>query len=179
MKIFIKLVCVILVLGLAGPFIMRAPNGEPYLDYRNFVPNLSSLKSRWDSVELPSLDGDNGSGEVSDSRDINTWGKTRVFRWQDEEGVWQYSDSPPPDTDAEVMWFDPNENIVLGQSVETVEEEAETETENDAQAPGFELPLPLTVAPSEVSKLIEDTKQVQELMQQRNEMLESTGGESR
>jgi len=173
-----------LVLGLAGPFIIRAPNGQPYLNYQDFLPSWSSLKSRWNNIEMPGLGDNNSASGDTNSTDksnasLSNWGKTRVYRWQDEDGIWQYSDTQPADIEAEVLWFDPNENTLFSQPTEIETEESQDEDENNAQKPGFELPLPLTVAPGEVSTLIEDAKKAQELMQQRNEMLESTGGESR
>jgi len=180
MKIFIKLLCFVVILGLVGPFIMRAPNGQPYMDYRKLIPSLSgaqnSMKRWWnnDDAEHQSAEEKIQSNETS----TNSWGKTRIYRWQDENGVWQYTDKPPTNVNVETLWLNPNENIVASQPVSTVSEIAETEA-NAAKQPGFELPLPLTVAPSEVPQLFEDAQQLRELMQQRNEKLESISGESR
>lgn len=184
MKIFIKFIIFVLVLGLAGPFIMRGPDGKPLMDYRKFVPNLSSVKTSigrlWSDIGAKVSSDHNSFDSGSDSESANgveTWGKTRVFQWQDDDGVWQYTDKPPVGISSETIWLNPNENIVLSMG-DPVSEIADEE-DSDAQAPGFELPLPLTVSPAEVPKLIEDAKNVKELMEARNEMLESISGESK
>lgn len=171
-------------LGLAGPFIMRGPDGQPLMDYRDFFPSMSSIKAStqrwWNNIGAQlSKNGDsiNSVGENSNTTGIDTWGKTRVYQWQNEEGVWQYSDQPPENTESEVIWLNPNENVVLGGS-SPVNEVADEE-DSDAKDPGFELPLPLTVSPSEVPTLIEDAKKVKELLETRNEMLESVSGKSK
>ncbi len=184
MKIFIKFMIFIVVLGLAGPFIMKGPDGLPLMDYRDFIPDFSSAKSsmqRWWGNVGAQVSSANDAAQSdqngSDDDGIDKWGKTRVYQWQDENGVWQYTDRPPTGIETKTLWLNPNENIVLSPA-QPVSEVADDE-DSDAQDPGFELPLPFTVSPAEVPQLIEDAKGVKELMEKRNEMLESVSGKSK
>lgn len=178
MKLFLKFICLALVIGLVGPFILRAPNGQPYLDYRDFIPSMSGIKSttqrQWNKINSPTSEQDNGNN----TNEANTWGKTRVYRWQEADGTWRYADTAPPDVETEILWLDPRE-INISSSPRQNADDAAAGDDANAQGSGFELPLPLTVAPDEIPQLIEDTKQIQELINQRNEVLESINGEAR
>ena len=74
MKLFSKLMLLLLVVGIAGLFFLKKPNGSPWLDWRDFIPNqvTQALKK-----PAPTL-----------------------YRWQDEKGQWQYGDTPPEDQQA-------------------------------------------------------------------------------
>lgn len=191
MKIFLKLMVLVLIVGLAGPFILRAPDGNPYLQISDFIPSWPNLtltmKRWWNNIGAQSSAlEDLAASEDSDK--FNTWGKVRVYRWRDKDGIWQYSDTLPKDgqteteletiADLETMWLNPSENIIAGSAGKSVQDVAEEEDSAAGQS-DFRLPLPLTVAPDKVPQLMEDARKVQQLMQQRNEMLESVTGESR
>lgn len=107
MKLFIKLVSFILVLGLSGPFFLRGPDGRPWLDYREFLPDFAALsrKARNLAVEVKELGGpasdQKSSIQTSDKpAALLTEGQEAtgegLYRWQDDNGQWHFSDQPPP-----------------------------------------------------------------------------------
>lgn len=177
MKLFIKFLLFVLVLGLAGPFFLRSPNGEPYLDYREFVPSVSSIKEKANGI-INTASG-SSSDNLPPNEEIQTSdGKVQVYRWQDENGVWQYSDRPPTGIDRQTISVNTNENILPSQSIaEETENEVEEAQDNSEEGADIALPLPLTVPVNQVPQLIEDAKEIQELMNQRSEILESINGE--
>ncbi len=165
----------VLVLGLAGPFIMKGPDGRPLMELDDLIPDFSSMKRKASGVlsdvndTVGALSGDNG-GEPSE------FGKTRVYRWKDEKGRWQYSDTPPASQESEKLLINPDVNIV--QATELPEApEPEEEKETDAKDSGIGLPLPMTVSPGEARQLIDDAKGIGELMQQRTEALNAINGD--
>lgn len=171
MKLFIKFLIFVLILGLVGPFILRTPEGEPYLDYRDFIPSFSSLKSKtqgvWNNIDNPLADDSDNDAE-------SAAGNVRVYKWQDENGVWQYSDVPPTGMNRETVYINTRENIVPGAPPPQENAEEVEETADEAEdGPDIAVPLPLTVPVSEVPTLIQDAKNVQELMNKRNEILDS------
>lgn len=178
MKLFVKFMIFILVLGLAGPFIMKGPDGRPLMDLRDFIPDFSSMKRKATGMinDVNNTVGDLSEGGSSEA--IGDFGKTRVYRWQDENGQWQYSDTPPPSQNAEKLLINPNVNIVESTKIErqTASEEVDTQ-ETDAKQPGIELPLPMTVSPSEARKLIDDAKAINDLAEKRTEALEAIVGQ--
>jgi hypothetical protein len=105
-KLFIKLVSLILVLGLSGPFFLRGPDGRTWLDYRDFLPDFSASgqKARAVATELKELGGpdsdqkstaptsDDPPGVLNDGHESRGEG---LYRWQDADGQWHFSDQPP------------------------------------------------------------------------------------
>lgn len=178
MKFFIKLLLLLLVLGMAGPFFLKRPDGSPWMTLdqvmpTNELPNSEGLKSQlsyqlqktkqWFSNTMPKFASESGPDSSSGSE------ATKVYRWKGSDGSWQLSDQPPADGQAEMILVDPNTNLIQGLS-EPVEEEIVEQT--PAQEPSVGVPLPMTVPLDQVSKLQEDAKKVQEQLNKRNEALE-------
>lgn len=106
MKLFIKLLSLILILGLSGPFFLHRPDGRPWLNYRDFLPDLSAMgrKTRNLAKDLKDLGGSDFDQEPSirtsdkltaplpDTHEPNGEG---LYRWQDADGRWRFSDHPP------------------------------------------------------------------------------------
>lgn len=178
MKFFIKLLLLLLVLGMAGPFFLKRPDGSPWMTLdqvmpTNELPNSEGLKSQlsyqlqktkqWLSNTIPKFASESGPDSSSGSE------ATKVYRWKGSDGSWQLSDQPPADGQAEMILVDPNTNLIQGLS-EPVEEEIVEQT--PAQERSVGVPLPMTVPLDQVSKLQEDAKKVQEQLNKRNEALE-------
>lgn len=86
--------------------------------------------------------------------------KVQVYKWRDENGIMQFSNTPPPTGgDAEKMELNPNKNIV--QAVKVPEKE---ESEEVAK---MESPNPYSV--KGMKKVMNDAKGVEALLQKRHE----------
>lgn len=193
MKLFVKFMMFLLVLALAGPFLMKGPNGKPLLSFKDFdLPDLS----------LPTTPPEELSGTGEEA--WIAWSKDKVvepkvyvidptdpnqkppqsrpgvfYRWKDKDGVWQFSNTPNPNTANIVVETDPNANVVqslstdkidtaLGRVREVVEPESEGEEEESS------IPMPTTVPLAEVPDLINQAKAVQDLVNKRTEMLDKS-----
>lgn len=86
--------------------------------------------------------------------------KVQVYKWRDENGVMQFSNTPPPTGGvAEQVVLDPNSNLMQAVKVTEQEEpkpEAEVETPNPYSVKGMK-------------KVMDDARGVEELLQQRHE----------
>ena len=86
--------------------------------------------------------------------------KVQVYKWRDEHGVMQFSNTPPPTGGAaEQVVLDPNSNLM--QAVKLPEEE-EVKPEVEAESPN-----PYSV--KGMKKVVDDAKGVEQLLQQRHE----------
>jgi hypothetical protein len=86
--------------------------------------------------------------------------KVQVYKWRDENGIMQFSNTPPPTGgDAEQIELNPNKNIV--QAVKIPEKE---ETEEVAKT---ESPSPYSV--KGMKKVMNDAKGVESLLDKRHE----------
>jgi hypothetical protein len=102
----LKIMLLIVMLACIGPFFIKAPNGEPLLTVADFAPDVSlasileRLKQDPGLASLTGLaKGIDISGDASDGEQAeqgtgkNALGSvTKVYKWRDEQGVWQFSD---------------------------------------------------------------------------------------
>jgi len=166
----------ILILGLAGPFIMKGADGRPLMKWQDLIPDFSSMKRKVSGMLSDVNDTVGGlSGDSNDTEEISDFGKTKVYRWQDENGRWQYSDTPPPSQATETLLINPDVNIV--QSTELPKDPEPEEQETDAKGSGIGVPLPMTVSPGDARQLIKDAKGINDLMQKRQETLDAINGD--
>lgn len=154
MKIFIKLLIFITVLACIGPFMLKGPDGKALLSMDKIqFPELSF----WADIKNKSSQFFYGD---SDQQKLKT-DNLHVYKWIDKKGVTHYSDQSDPQYKAEFTEVK-QLNILPSQKMETPEKPA---TSN--------IPVGVTTIPlQDISKLIDDTKQVKKLMEGRGNQIE-------
>ncbi len=86
--------------------------------------------------------------------------KVQVYKWRDENGVMQFSNTPPLNSSqAEQVELDPNKNLVQAVKV--------PEKEEPKQVVKTEAPNPYSV--KGMKKVMDDAKGVEDMLQQRHE----------
>lgn len=165
MKLYVKFLLFILVLGIAGLFFINKPDGQPWLSADDFMPDVPGLMAQASNM----LDGAERQLDKATSSDPNA-GKTKVYKWRDSSGNWHLSDQPISAAGGrdQVMHVDPDTNLVGGLRESTAEVER-SRSDGVSNA----VPLPMTVSPDKVGKLIDDAKAVQDLMDNRSEQLDN------
>lgn len=161
MKIFVRLMLLLVVLGLAGPFFLKRPDGQPWMNANDVMPDTSPVERLLTDVKamIASWFGDDS---------VEPIGQTKVYRWKSPEGHWQLSDTPPQGIDADVIFVDPDTNLIQGLRAAP----AAPDTRVDAGVPSG-IPMPLTISPKQVKKLMDDARAVQQTLNQRNQDLEA------
>lgn len=163
MKIFVRLMMLVLVLGLAGPFFLKGPNGQPWMKPADVMPDTRPVEGYIHKLRAMV------SGWFSEEP-LEPIGQTKVYRWKSPEGNWQLSDTPPDGVTAEVIFVDPDTNLIQGLRAQKESVSAnKTEAENTAPA----IPLPMTISPNQVKKLVGDAKAVQETLNQRTQDMDA------
>jgi len=216
MKFVIKLLLFVIVLGVAGPYLLKGPEGTQQLlrlkdqllqgDWSQLMSDYSLTSSTTNSSTNSTPSNDPASGQQwiqwsSQQTALQPDQLTReqlavldiqaqaniYYRWQDDNGVWQFSELPNRNTLNLVVRTDPDANVLQGLDQEQIDiafgrQPAATNpiVENNPLAQGKELepslPLPTTVPVSEIPQLIEQAKQVQELVNQRMQHIDMTTG---
>lgn len=112
MKLMIKLCVFVLVLGVAGLFVLKRPDGRPWLTLNDVQKNLLQTShgvndqldkakqaiKRWVPSEL-----------VSSSHSSKP---QTVYRWRRSDGSWMLSDQPPQDQSYEEIQVDSARNVI-------------------------------------------------------------------
>jgi hypothetical protein len=83
---------VLLIVAVAGLFFISGPDGEPILKLKDFKPDMTLPESVSEMLD-EGLEDDEGQ-------------ITRVYKWQDEKGVWQFSNRPEDANGAETIELD-------------------------------------------------------------------------
>lgn len=160
MKTFTKLLLLLLVAACAAPFILKGPDGRPYLTLDRLkapdvaIPDLPDLKTPYRKIK---------TAIVSNHEDQ----PVQVYKWRDESGVWHYSDQKAADGSSTVISVNPAQNQVHFEetpSRENASDGASTEHSEDAatQAPSSLLP---TIG--NAKRLMEKARGVNQLAEKR------------
>ncbi len=205
-KLFVKLMLFMLVLAMAGPFLLKRPDGRPFLSLSDLkLPSFSmpsvSLPGSADLKEtLPATGGSQQWIQWSDkgAKAFNPDVLTReqlaqldikaqdniFYRWQDNNGVWQFSTVPNRNTTNLVVRTDPNANVLQSLPAEQIDrvfgrvaanENTITKDNPMANGKGLEsglLPVPTTVPVTEIPKLLEQAENVQKIAEDRMKQME-------
>lgn len=143
MKLKIGMMLVILVVAMAAPYFIKGRDGKPLMAFGPEQP-----------VDILSSD------------------KTRqqYMKWQDENGLWHFGDEVPEGVVAQVVSVDTAANVI--RSVKLPEKEPEEKAKADKESTTG-IPLPMTVQPEQLSQMMDDAANVQQLMNDRTKQLDS------
>ena len=153
----LKLIILIVIAAGAAPFFINGPNDEPLM-------TLDDWK-----IELPTSASDllPGSEPPTAAPTI-----TEVYKWQDGNGVWQFSNRPgDAEVDAEVVELDGNIN-----TYEAFKAPPPQTTATESKATSAAIPGVSTISPSQAGELLDTVKNLQGTIDQRKADLDTITG---
>lgn len=167
MRLFLTLLILLLVVALAAPYVLKRPDGKPWMDASELSPDIQ-VNGSYESAKLELYRWWHGIRR--DFLGATGSGKTRAYRWQDAQGTWHLSDKPNPRGQEEEVWVDPNINLM---DPPPPRQRANSSAENTTQDGVNSVPLPMTVSPGQATKLMQDAQKIQGLVDQRYQQLEA------
>lgn len=161
MRLFVKLMVIVLIAALAGPFFIKGPDGRPLMTTDDVTASIASSKAslarQWQRLT---------TGAARAAGNDNA-GKTRVYRWQDADGQWHYSDEPGPDGQSEMMYVDPDVNrLAPPPPAPPAPSPASDRTTDNSDRP--DIPIPLILNPGAVKGVIDETQAARDQVNERN-----------
>jgi hypothetical protein len=173
MSLSIKVLFAILILGFAGLFVLKKPDGTPIISMNKWIPDISTLTSNAQGF-MGKIKNFKVSGtQTSETNEaINPEENTdpKIYRWKDSNGQWQFSDTSPTHKTAEAINVSGNLNKDLVATYVAPEESKEIPNTTDEASSTIS---PMTISPKEISKLMDDTNNIQQLMDDRAAKLKS------
>jgi hypothetical protein len=167
MSLFVKLMLAAVVIALLLPFtLLKDDQGKTLMSFSDLslqdlslpdisIPDMSDLMSSKNLVP---------SNTRSDGKDI-------FYRWNDAQGNVHFTTVPPPGgIEYTVKGYDPNTNVI--QALKILIEPNSLESAPNATDPGANGSTPSVDSaynPDKVQKLINDTKNIEKLLNQRHE----------
>jgi hypothetical protein len=160
MKLFMKLMLAALVIALLLPFtILKDDQGKTLMSFSSF--SLPDFK-------MPDMPGMPSSKQLVPSVGDHA-GKDIVYQWNDSKGNIHFSTEPPADgINFIVKGFDPNANVIQAVKLPEIEAPAEPVAADATASDGQDSPrLENTYNREDIQKLIDDSKNIQQLLNQR------------
>lgn len=131
MKLFVKLMICLTFLALAGPFFLKGPDGRPLMSLSSLgLGNIpGQINAMFRSISQASMNN-NASNTASDDPANNPDGLTLVagdqvyYRWQDENGIWQFTTERPPASASNYVPVvtNPNANVIQSLNQDKINE---------------------------------------------------------
>lgn len=145
-KLFVKLVIFSLILALAGPFLLKGPDGTPLLSLADLKPSNLKLPDfsfsqsatderdadpaaltgggqhwiQWSDQQAARFNPDVLTREQLAQLDIREQANI-FYRWKDANGVWQFSALPNRNTVNHVVRTDPDANVLQSLAQEDID----------------------------------------------------------
>jgi len=152
MKLFVKMLIAVLVIGILLPFtLLKGNDGKPMISFTDLkLPDM---------FKLPEV--------IESSIDDSLEGKDIIYKWTDAGGNLQFSNSPPPvGVTYTVLDYDPNLNVIQAVAVRADEPKAVLEIEPKKKNTSAEdIGSPYSV--EKIEKLFEDANNIEKLLNQR------------
>ncbi len=157
----IRLLIIILIV-LVGAAALTQLNPSAEKSTNPIVKGLATIQSWFRGSSAPKLPG------MSEN-------ETTVYKWQDDSGEWHFSNQPPPaGVDSSVKTYRSDINITQAPPppppIENTTEEPDKKT---ADIPQTASPLLPITDPERVKQLIDDAKNVQDLVNNRQQTLDA------
>ncbi|MEM8984411.1 MAG: DUF4124 domain-containing protein [Pseudomonadota bacterium] len=161
MRLFVKLMLLLVVAALAGPFILKGPDGKPLWSIASVKASVNSI---WQQLGNDAEQNLQAVGVDSLSDDVE------IYRWQDENGQWHFSEQAPAGIAAETMTIDPDTNMIsLPALPEPVVAE---EAADDGDGATIQTTPPEGIPSAEDTRqLIEDVRNLQNVVNERDQKI--------
>ena len=160
MKLFFKLLVILLVIGMLLPFtFLKGKDGKTLMSFSDI-----KLPEDLFSTKVPGIDKLKNIATQSGSSS----GNSLIYKWTDNDGNLQFSGSPPEEgIEYTVKGYDPNQNVIQSVSAEpAVKEVVLDSAPEDKQSTGAnKIGNPYSV--EKVEKLFKDAEGIEELLTNR------------
>ena len=167
MKLFIKLLIVILVISLLLPFtLLKGKDGNAMLNVRDLsFPSVSLPELSMPGLLSSDMPKIPGGGRGSDDELLG--GKDVIYKWTDAEGNLQFSNSQPPEgVEYTLKGYDPNLNVIQAVETQTASPEEVSASESKKKVTSAkDIGSPYSV--ERIEKLFEDANNIENLLNQR------------
>jgi hypothetical protein len=165
MKLFYKLVIMLLLLTCMAPFFIKGSDNRPLmtlgkLKLVNFsMPQLPSLSA----LKLPAVStrGNTAIPAVAE--------KIKIYKWKDRDGSWHFSDHKNPDGPYEVLYLPAGDNLAGPNDYTNSIGDIKTSIQNNLSEIHAKLPSakgPLSMPLSSAVELMQEAQQVQKQIEE-------------
>ena len=162
MKLFAKLLIIVLVIGMLLPFtILKGKDGKTLMSFSDIKFPGGSFSDLFKS-SVPGMD------KLKNITSQSEGGSNLIYKWTDIDGNLQFSSSPPAEgIEYTVKGYDPNQNVIQAVRAEPdAQEEVESTADESKKSAGADkVGSPYSV--EKVEKLFKDAEGLENLLNER------------
>ena len=168
MKLFYKLLIMLLLLACIAPFFIKGPDNRPLmtLDKLKFVnlsiPQLPSLAE----LKLPAV------STIGNTAIPAAVKKVKIYKWKDRDGCWYFSDHKNPDGPCEALYLPAGDNLASPNDSTNSIGEIKTSRQkhlSEIHAKLTSAKVPLTMPYTSAAELIKEIQQVKKQIEDKKE----------
>ncbi|WP_213611340.1 DUF4124 domain-containing protein [Pseudoalteromonas sp.] len=175
MKYFTYLAISVMVIALISLFYLKKPNGEPWLTGTLIKNESASIKDKMvalssDTFEQLTLELKKVGDKITSSP-LASDSQSKIYKWQDEQGQWHFSDVPNKNGKSIEVHLDPTDiNVVVAEDTAILSGSAKS------AAKPFPQRAPEIYNSESINKLFEDAEKAKKRIEQRSKEVESFSG---
>ncbi|NOU52893.1 DUF4124 domain-containing protein [Pseudoalteromonas sp. JBTF-M23] len=165
MKYFSYLMIMVLLVGVGSLFILKKPDGTPWL---SFGAVTEQVKQKTNTLLNDAKRNLETVTEHTTSHATSTSQSGAIYKWQDANGNWVYSDKPNAQGKSQTHTLDPSRvTVMAAEDTSILNELAAKKAQIDSK-----LKNPSALNPTDVKQLMLDAKNIQKLMDERTKRLD-------
>jgi len=159
----VKLMVIVVILAGVGLFFLKGPDGKPFLTVDDFAVELPDSPASMLPQQLQPEEPDT---------------VTKIYKWKDEDGVWQFSNSPQDKEGSELIEFSAQTNIIQSYSPPplTTVPPTKREASGGEVSTSDSIPGVMTVSPEQAAEMMKTVKNLQSTVDQRKADLDALSG---
>lgn len=186
MKLIIKFMLLFMCAALAAPLFIAGPDGKPLLQLNQIIP-VSLMPEALKNLPLDALQPEPliqlPAGPLQQnktptmSQDLNPTQPASVYRWQDAQGNWHYSDKAPAHTPSESVTLRATNTLPAynsGSSDQPPAGNRPSDSRSEQRAPVNVISqIPDTLSPADAGALLEQARETQRILQERQAQIDA------
>lgn len=175
MKYFTYLAVSVMIIAVILLFYIKKPNGQPWLSTSYIYNESTEIKNEMIALSSSALDSITSAittaGEKITGATFETETPKPIYKWQDEQGQWHFSDVPNKNGKSEVVKLNPADiNVVVAEDTAILSGSAKSAVKPFPQR------APAIYNSESINKLFEDAEKAKKRIEQRSKEVESFSG---
>tara|TARA_R110000822_G_scaffold8688_6_gene34085 strand:+ start:639 stop:1142 length:504 start_codon:yes stop_codon:yes gene_type:complete len=166
MKYFTYLAVSVMIIAVISLFYLKKPNGETWLSTSVVINESQQIKDK-----IISFTSNTFEQAVSSVSNTPSTTRSKIFKWQDQQGQWHFSDTPHPNGKSVEVKLDPKDiNVVVAQDTAILSGSSKSSAVNSTSA------TPTVYDPVSIKKVFDDAEKAKQKLEQRTKQLNDLNG---
>lgn len=166
MKYFTYLAVSVMIIAVISLFYLKKPNGETWLSTSVVINESQQIKDK--IILFTSNTFEQAVSSVSNTPSTT---RSKIFKWQDQQGQWHFSDTPHPNGKSVEVKLDPKDiNVVVAQDTAILSGSSKSSAVNNTSA------TPTVYDPVSIKKVFDDAEKAKQKLEQRTKQLNDLNG---